>query len=652
MTITSLLYLILSILGLSFLIFIHELGHYYMARRSGMRVETFSIGFGKPIYCWKRGDTNWQIGWFLFGGYVKIAGMDSEENKDPYEIKEGFFGKKPFERIKVAAMGPIVNIIFGFLIFAILWSLSGREKNFSEFTHKIGWIDPKSELYAQGVRPGDEIQEYNHLPYQGAKDHVTAAMTSPGYVYISGNHINPITKEKTPFNYSVKTYPHPTALDPDILTTGILQPASYLVYPKSINNIENSLPEGSPMVGSGIEGGDRIIWIDGITLYSSNELSHILNSAKAYITLQRGQDIITRRVPRIHIGDLRIDNETKEELIDWQFEAGLKSVRFAQLFTIPYELTHEGIVEGTLKLIDSEKEEEVFPRHLFSQLDAPLKEGDKILAIDGRPVKHTFEILFNLQEHFSNIIVQRGGIPHFSPIWKQADSLFDSQYHWEDLHKLSSQIGLTPPPQIAGNLVLLKSVLPKARKDFALSAESKAKLQDEIEQQLLVIEKIDDKEKKALALRLFKENENQLFLGLPSIQDERVQYNPTPFALFGQVFEEIFHTLEALITGALSPKWMSGPVGIVQVVHDRSMISLKEALYWLGAISLNLGFLNLLPLPVLDGGTICFSLYEWITGKRVKPKTLERLIIPFAVLLITFFIFLTYHDISRILIGK
>lgn len=649
MTLVSILYLILSILGLSFLIFIHELGHYYMARKVGMRVETFSIGFGKPIYSWKRDGVNWQIGWLLFGGYVKISGMDSDEEKDPYEIKNGFFGKKPIDRIKVAAMGPVVNIIFAFIIFAALWFLGGREKNFNEYTHKIGWIDPKSELYTLGIRPGDEVQEYNHHSYESAKDHLTAPMTSQGDLNIAGFRVNPITKEKTPFNYSVKTYPHPAAADPDILTAGILQPASYIVYPKNINNKGNPLPEGSPMVGSGIEGGDRIVWADGVTLYSLNELSNVLNEAKALLTIQRGQDVIIRRVPRVHIGELRLDSEIKEELTDWQFEAGLKETKFAQLFYIPYNLTHDGVVEGVIKFIDKEKDDETFPKNLFSQLDAPLKEGDKILSVDGRPVGHTFEILFDLQHHLVNVIVQRGGLFNSFPSWKLADSLFDLQYRWEDLQKLSSQIGLSSPPQVAGNLVLLQATLPKKRKDFMISADAQANLQEEIDQQLQSIDKIEDKEKRAHALKLFKENENQLLLGLPSVQDEKVQYNPSPFSLFSQVFEEIWQTLKALVTGALSPKWMSGPVGIVQVVHDRSMMSLKEALYWLGAISLNLGFLNLLPLPVLDGGTICFSLYELITGKRLKPKTLERFIIPFAILLIAFFVFLTYHDISRIL---
>ena len=153
MSLISMLYIIVAILGLSFLIFIHELGHYFMARRLGMRVETFSIGFGKPIYSWVRDGVKWQIGWILFGGFVKIAGMDTSEGRDLYEIKDGFFGKKPWDRIKVSFMGPFVNIVFALIAFTVLWSIGGREKNFSDYTRKIGWIDPKSELYIKGIRP-------------------------------------------------------------------------------------------------------------------------------------------------------------------------------------------------------------------------------------------------------------------------------------------------------------------------------------------------------------------------------------------------------------------------------------------------------------------------------------------------------------------
>src|SRR5690606_1659179 len=114
-------------------------------------------------------------------------------------------------------------------------------------------------------------------------------------------------------------------------------------------------------------------------------------------------------------------------------------------------------------------------------------------------------------------------------------------------------------------------------------------------------------------------------------------------------FQEVYRTLFALITGYLSPKHIGGPVGIVQVIQNGWSVGAKEALYWLGMISLNLGLLNLLPIPVLDGGYVLFALFESVTKKRLKAKTMERLIFPFIILMIALFIYLTYNDLLRLL---
>ena len=66
-------YIILALLGLSFLVFIHEMGHYLVAKWTGMKVEVFSIGFGKAIKSWDVGGVKWQIGWLPFGGFVKAG---------------------------------------------------------------------------------------------------------------------------------------------------------------------------------------------------------------------------------------------------------------------------------------------------------------------------------------------------------------------------------------------------------------------------------------------------------------------------------------------------------------------------------------------------------------------------------------------------
>jgi regulator of sigma E protease len=227
--------------------------------------------------------------------------------------------------------------------------------------------------------------------------------------------------------------------------------------------------------------GDRIVWADGVTIYSLQQLSHILNDAKALLTIQRGQDVFLRRVPRIHVEELKLNPEVKEELIDWQFEAQLNGTKIQKLYYLPYNLNNEGIVEGSIKFIDQDKEEEVFSKHPFSSLEQPLEEGDRIIAVDGISITRSYEILSHLQQHYVNIIVERD--PKLARIasWQHADALFDQQYKWEDLHHLVSRIGIALTPQSSGNLVLLNPVVPKMRKDFQLSSESQARLKKRCE---------------------------------------------------------------------------------------------------------------------------------------------------------------------------
>ena len=646
----SLLYVVLAVLGLSVLIFFHELGHYYMARRVGMRVETFAIGFGKPIYSWEHDGVKWQIGWLLFGGYVKIAGQEMDDSKDPYEISDSFFGKSPLDRIKVAFMGPFVNIVLAFLIFLGIWATGGREKNFAEFTHIIGWVDPHSELYGAGVRPGDEIISYNGNSFQSAKDHLYVPMTHSGEIEIKGNRVDYVTFHKDPFELKIKAYSHPNAIEKGIMTTGIISPANYIIYDR-LKKQENPLPEGSPMQQSGIAYGDRILWADGEIVFSSQQLTHLLNDDRVLVTIFRKGNRMLMRVPRVLVQELKLDPEFKEELTDWQYEAGLNNIKLQKLYTLPYNLTNDGVVENSLKFIDHEKEKEIFPEHPYAGNETRLLPDDKIIAVDGIPVKNSYTLLANLQQRHINIIVERRPESAVNINWKQSDAAYDQEINWNDLSAIADTIGSGHVIQTAGHYALLKSVTPKTRSGFELSPEKQAWMATELQEQKKEIEAIEDPDKRAHALAMLKTQEKQLLLGLPGVQDRKVNYNPSPFAQFGSVLSEIWNTLTALVTGSLSPKWVSGPIGIVQVVHDNWALGIKEALFWLGAISLNLGILNLLPIPVLDGGTIVLSFFEMITGKRIHPKTLEKVVLPFALMLIIFFVFLTYQDLSRIFGG-
>jgi regulator of sigma E protease len=366
--VVSIFSLIFAVVGLGFLIFIHELGHYWMARRNGMRVESFGIGFGRPIYTFERDGVKWNLCWIPFGGYVKIAGMEKEKDgAEPYEVKDGFFGKSPWARIQVSIMGPLANLLFALLIFSLLWLSGGREKNFSEVTKKIGWVDPQSELYKSGVRPGDEILAYDHEEVRGMKDHMQAAMLGGEVIHVTGKRYDRLAKAFVPFSVTIHPYSHPLVLEKGFLTTGVLAPASYLVYGAQLQGVPNFLPKGSPLEGSGIQYNDRIISIDGERIYSLPELSHVLNDGRVLVTIRRGKEFLLRRVPRMLVEEFKLDSNQREEIADWQWEAHLKDRKFAKLFFIPYNLNAECEVESRLSFVDQDKGESVFPKVLLSE---------------------------------------------------------------------------------------------------------------------------------------------------------------------------------------------------------------------------------------------------------------------------------------------
>lgn len=639
------LHMLWAILGLGFLIFIHELGHYWMARRVGMRVDTFAIGFGKPIYSWVRDGVKWQIGWLPFGGYVKIAGTETDGNVDPYQVSDGFYGKGPWNRIKVALAGPVVNLVFALLVFTILWAAGGREKPFAENTAKLGWVDPHSQLYAKGIRPGDEITAYDSKEFGGAKDHLYATLVDDGEVTIKGFKNNYNTQQKEAFELSLKPYVPAHALDNSRKSLGVMAPANYLIYMPSQDALVGL--QDAPLTKSGIQEGDRIVWVDGELIFSTAQLINVLNDGRALLTIKRQGDVLLARVPRVEAQELKFSAEFKDELMDWQFEADLRGKKLPKLFVLPYNLTNDCLVESKLDLIDADKQQDVFGDTPFSKLESALVPGDRIIAIDGQPVDKAYELLALLQKRVVNIIVQREPKAIQKIAASQADEDFDQSLDVKSIQSIAQTIGSGQELRQASSLVLLKPVEPKKEKDLVRSQSNQLASAKETEKWL---QSIEDKDKRAQLQRLLDQQKNKLSIGIVPA-DRKVNFNPQPLQMFGQVLDEILYTLQALFSGGLSPKWLSGPVGIIQVVQNTWTVGAKEALFWMGAISLNLGMLNLLPIPVLDGGTIVLTFAELVTGRRLKPKTLEKIVLPFAILLIGFFIFVTYHDIARIFSG-
>ena len=640
--ILSLLYMVLAAFGLGFLIFIHEFGHYWMARREGMTVEAFSIGFGKPIYTWVKDGVKWQLCWLPFGGFVRIAGMEKKGTLEPYQIPDGFFGKKPVSRIKVALMGPVVNIVFAFIVFSILWTIGGRQKPFSEYTHLIGNVDPSSAIYNTGIRPGDEIVQLNNKPFRNFQDFLYSAIFYNTPPLIAGIEHNYLQAEKRPFQYQFNFAKGAPVTERITSVLGSIQPASFLIYNRQASLVVDA---NSPMTDTGIEDGDRILWVDGELMFSRNQLVQTINQPKALLTIKRGELFFLARVPRLPISDFRLNAQQKSELEDWQHEANIKG-KLADLYFVPYNLTASCQVENAITYFNAASEEQRPQGSLRSELEIPLQPGDIVMAVDGIPVSSSYEMMSFLQTRHIQIIVKKPQA--IQPIsWKEADLAFVEGIRWDDLNRMVQSIGTNAPIKTLDTLQLLNPAAPKPLSQMSLPEEKRAQMEAEVAAQQKAIDEIQDPKERALAKQMFDAEQNLVKLGIV-MSDRGVNYNPSPLVLFGNVFQETYKTLFALFSGNVSPKYMTGPVGIVHVMQQSWGQGFKEALFWLGMISLNLGLLNLLPIPVLDGGHICFSLWESITKKPIKAKTMERLIIPFIVLLVALFIYLTYNDLMRL----
>ncbi len=634
--IENILYAVFAIFGLGFLVFIHELGHYIVAKKQGMRIEVFAIGFGKPIYSWMFQNVKWQIGILPFGGYVKIAGMQKEKGVEPADIPDGFFGKTPWQRIKVAFAGPFVNIAFSLMVFVGLWLFGGRDKNFSEFTHHIGWVDPKSALYDQGVRPGDLIQKYSGRDFGGFKDLLMSSVMNEKTTRIEGYKFDYITNHKKPFDYTLTTYAAPDSKE-KMSTIGVLTPAQYLIYDQERSAQSSKLAGLLPL--------DRFIWVDGEIVFSQEQLRSLVNDSTAFFTIRRGDQIFHAKVPRVHLDELTMSGIEKAEISDWQYEAGLKT-KFQDLYFIPYNLSPSAQIEGRLSFIDDTDQRRAFEYCERCPHFHPLQEGDQILAIDGMPIKTSYELLDLLQTRRVLAIVARDPSIQKSVLWTDSDAQFEN-FNYSDLSQIVASIGTRNAIHSSGDLVLLNPMIPKPRGSLVLNSKLQEQQARDLAHYKKQIDRMQDPKVRSDALNELDKSQKALVLGL-AFKDRGVRYNPTPLDQFSSVFGDTWRTLSGLVSGSMNAKFVSGPIGIVHVVHQSWKIGIHEALFWMAVISLNLGIMNLLPIPVLDGGHIMLSAYEMVTRRRLSAKVMERLIVPFVGLMIGLFIYVTYQDLARL----
>jgi regulator of sigma E protease len=170
---------------LTVLVFVHELGHYLVARRNGVRVEVFSIGFGPELFgWWDRAGTRWKFSAIPLGGYVKMFG-DADAASMPgqglprmtqEEREVSFHHKRLGQRAAIVAAGPIANFLFAIVLFAGLFMTVGQPFTPAD----VGAVKEGSAAEAAGIRPGDLIVSLDGKQIERFEDVQQIVRGSPG----------------------------------------------------------------------------------------------------------------------------------------------------------------------------------------------------------------------------------------------------------------------------------------------------------------------------------------------------------------------------------------------------------------------------------------------------------------------------------------
>lgn len=264
------------ILVLGVLVFIHEFGHFLLAKRAGVRVETFSLGFGPRLVGWKRGDTDYRISAIPFGGYVKMTGEDPKQ--EGAEREDSFAKKSVAARLKIVLAGPTMNLLLPFLLMPLVYLVGIEQPRYLEMPAVVGWVEEDSPAAKAGFQPGDKIlriQGEEVLNWEEAK------------ILFAANPDQSLQVEFLREGEELKTQITPESTGYEGGWTGLDHERPALV---------GAVSPDMPAEKAGLQAGDRIVSINGIDIRNWDQMAMIIRAhpeEPLSIEIQRADETVS-----------------------------------------------------------------------------------------------------------------------------------------------------------------------------------------------------------------------------------------------------------------------------------------------------------------------------------------------------------------------
>ncbi len=531
---------------LGLLIFVHELGHFLVAKMFGVRVETFSLGFGKKILQYKKGDTVYCISAIPLGGYVKMFGDDPTKEISEEEKKYSFLHKPVFPRIAVVLAGPLMNLFFAIVLFGMIGWMGEPVAG-----PQLGDVSANSPAFTFGFRSGDTIKSVDGQSVKSWKEFKNAVEAKPNETLtfeLSRENSEEVVSIKA--ETILKKNPFIFSMDRDIgwiegLKAESRAPVVAITTPKGF------------AAQAGIKNMDMITEINGKKIKYWRDLEPtialaVTNSDKLKITVEN--QLEENAKPRV----IQADSPKSDSIRSW----GMTSTDL-----VLYSIKPSSPAEA-----------------------AGLKPGDRILALDSKAVTEWDQLLNTVKN------------------WEDENKKLAIKYYRDGTINntlLAPEMTEIPTPQ--GNF----------EKRFAIGI-SPAILSMPNE---LVIDKVDGFGA-AVTTGVVKSWEWTKLICISMLR---------------------------LVQNEVSARNIGGVISIGRVASQSYELGWIAFIKMMAIISINLFLLNLLPVPVLDGGHLVFFTIEAVKGSPLSLKKMEMAQQVGLVLLLSLMVFALFNDIRNLL---
>ncbi|MCF8999127.1 RIP metalloprotease RseP [Acinetobacter nectaris] len=234
------------------LIAIHEFGHYWVARRLGVKVLVYSIGFGPTLFKWtsKKTKIEYKLSALPLGGYVKM--LDEREGQVPTEdLPYAFNRQSPWKRIAIVAAGPIINLLFAILLFWLLFLPTQEQLN-----TKIGKVLPNTPAAEVGLNVGDQVVSVDGTAvstWEGLNFALVRRAGESGTIQVQAEH-----------NGTLKLYNLPISHFLQNQSVSSIETLGFLPYRPKIDPVVSQLSEGGAAALQGMQVNDRIVSINHV----------------------------------------------------------------------------------------------------------------------------------------------------------------------------------------------------------------------------------------------------------------------------------------------------------------------------------------------------------------------------------------------------